>query len=67
MKTLRKDREGMHTRISHVVMAIAIGGGAISALKDPYLRLPSLYSRNAKPFITTEIRSGAGDNRFSVQ
>lgn len=63
MKTLRKDREGMHSRISHVVMAIAISGGTGSALK--YLRLPSLYSANAKPFITTEIPSGTGE--FSVQ
>jgi hypothetical protein len=62
MKTLHKDREGMHTRMSHVVAAaISIGGGTVNAVK--YLRLPSLYSRNAKP----SIPSGAGDNRFSVQ
>jgi len=63
MKTLHKGREGMHSRISHVVKVIAIGGGTISALK--YLRLPSLYSGNAKPFITTEIPSGTGE--FSVR
>jgi hypothetical protein len=55
----------MHSRISHVVMAIAIGGDTISALK--YLRLSSLYRGNGKPFITTDIPSGAGDNRFCVQ
>jgi hypothetical protein len=63
MKTLRKEREGMHSRISHVVMAIAIGGGTGSAFK--YLRLPSLYSGNAKLLIKTEIPSGTGE--FSVQ
>jgi len=44
-------------------MAIAVGGGTGSTLK--YLLLPSLYSGNAKPFITTEIPSGTGE--FSVQ
>jgi len=49
----------MHSRISHVVMAIAIGGGTGSAFK--YLRLPSLYSGNAKLLIKTEIPSGTGE------
>lgn len=53
----------MHSRILHVLMAIAIGAGTGSALK--YLRFPSLYSGNAKPFITTEMPSGTGE--FSVQ
>jgi hypothetical protein len=61
MKTFYKDREERHTRISYVVMAIAIRGGTVSAVN--YLRLPYFYSLNAKPFIP----SGAGDNRFSVQ
>jgi hypothetical protein len=52
----------MHSRISHVVIVIAVGEGIVSALS----RYVFVCSGNTKPFAAIEILGGIGGYTFCV-